>query len=223
VIDKVVASPDESVRDVFEGATLLSGGFGRAGIPLALIPAVARLGVRKLTVVSNNLGMGIPGDLGELFQNGQVSRVFSSFPLRPGSDAFRAAYDRGEIELNLVPQGTLSERIRAAGAGIGGFYTPTGVGTLLAEGKEVREIDGRRYVLETPLSGDFALVHAYQADRWGNLRFRGGARNFNPVMAMAGKVTIAEVEELVPLGGIDPEGVHCPGIFVDRVVVVGRR
>lgn len=221
MIDKVVASPDEAVRDVFDGAVLLCGGFGRRGIPERLIPAIRRVGARNLTVVSNNLGMGSAGDLGILFENGQVSRAFSSYPLRPGANAFRGAYERGEVDLQLVPQGTLSERLRAAGAGLGGFYTPTSVGTMLAEGKEVREIDGRRYVLELPLAGDFALIHAYQGDRWGNLRFRGGARNFNPVMAMAGKITIAEVEELVPLGTFDPECVHTPGIFVDRVVVVG--
>ena len=222
MINKVVGSVDEAVADIFDGAVLLCGGFGGRGVPTRLIPAVARLGVRNLTVVSNNLGMGKPGDLGELFRNHQVRKACATFPLRPGADAFREAYERGEVELEVIPQGTLAERLRAAGAGIGGFYTPTGVDTILAEGKEVREIDGRLYLFERPLAGDFALIHARQADRLGNLRYHRAARNFNPVMAMAGRVTIAEVEELVPVGALDPEDVHTPGIFVDRVVVVGR-
>lgn len=222
MIDKVVASVDEAVADVQDGAVLLVGGFGGRGVPTRLIPGIARRGVKKLTVVSNNLGMGKEGDLGILFRNGQVSKAKASFPIRPGSDDFKAAFERGEVELEVIPQGTLAERIRAAGAGLGGFFTPTGVGTVLAEGKEVREMDGRLYVFERPLPGDFALIHARRADRYGNLRYHRGARNFNPVMAMGAKVTIVEVEELVPLGELDPEDVHTPGIFVDRVVVVGR-
>ena len=222
MINKVVGSVDEAVADIKDGAVLLVGGFGGRGVPTKLIPAVAKLGVKNLTVISNNLGMGDEGDLGVLFRNSQVSKAKASFPIRPGCNDFKDAYDRGEVELEVIPQGTLVERIRAAGAGIGGFYTPTGVGTILAEGKEVREIDGRLYVFEKPLPGDFALIRAKQADRYGNLRYHRGARNFNPVMAMAGKVTIVEVEELVPLGEMDPENVHTPGIFVDRVVVVGR-
>ena len=222
MIDKVVASVDEAVADVQDGAVLLVGGFGGRGVPTKLIPGIARRGVRKLTVVSNNLGMGDEGDLGILFRQGQISKAMCTFPMRPGADDFKNAYERGDVELELIPQGTLAERLRAAGAGIGGFYTPTGVGTILAEGKELRELDGRLYVFERPIPGDFALIHARQADRWGNLRYHRGARNFNPVMAMAGKITIAEVEELVPLGEMDPENVHTPGIFVDRVVVVGR-
>ena len=222
MINKVVASVDEAVADIHHGAVLLVGGFGGRGIPTSLIKGVARLGVKNLTIVSNNLGMGQEGDLGLLFRNGQVSKAKASFPIRPGCNDFKEAYDRGEVELEVIPQGTLAERIRAAGAGIGGFYTPTGVGTILAEGKEVRELDGRTYLFEKPLPGDFALIRAHQADRYGNLRYHLGARNFNPVMAMAGKVTIVEVEELVPLGELDPENVHTPGIFVDRIVVVGR-
>ena len=222
MINKVVGSVDEAVADIKDGAVLLVGGFGGRGVPTKLIPAVAKLGVKNLTVISNNLGMGDEGDLGVLFRNSQVSKAKASFPIRPGCNDFKDAYDRGEVELEVIPQGTLVERIRAAGAGIGGFYTPTGVGTILAEGKEVREIDGRLYVFEKPLPGDFALIRAKQADRYGNLRYHRGARNFNTVMAMAGKVTIVEVEELVPLGEMDPENVHTPGIFVDRVVVVGR-
>lgn len=222
MIDKVVSSIDEALADVHDGAVLLVGGFGGRGVPTKLIPGIARRGVKGLTIVSNNLGMGQDGDLGILFRNGQVKMAKASFPIRPGSDDFKAAYDRGETQLEVIPQGTLAERIRAAGAGIAGFYTPTGVGTVLAEGKEVREIDGRMCVFERALPGDFALIRAKQADRYGNLRYHGGARNFNPVMAMAARVTVVEVEELVPLGSIDPENVHTPGIFVDRVVVVGR-
>lgn len=222
MINKVVASVDEAVADVHRGAVLLVGGFGGRGVPTKLIPGIARRGIKDLTVISNNLGMGHDGDLGLLFRNSQVKVARSSFPIRPGCNDFKDAYERGEVELEIIPQGTLAERIRAAGAGIGGFYTPTGVGTILAEGKELRDLGGRTYVFEKPLPGDFALIKARQADRYGNLRYHRGARNFNPVMAMAGKVTIVEVEELVPLGELDPENVHTPGIFVDRIVVVGR-
>ncbi len=222
MIDKVVASIDEALADVPDGAVLLVGGFGGRGVPMKLIPGISRRGVKDLTIISNNLGMGKDGDLGMLFKNSQVGKALASFPIRPGCNDFKDAYDRGEVDLQIVPQGTLAERIRAGGAGIGGFFTPTGVGTILAEGKETRELDGRLQVFEQAIRGDFALIHARQADRHGNLRFNRGARNFNPVMAMAAKVTIVEVEELVPLGAIDPDDVHTPGIFVDRVVVVGR-
>ncbi len=222
MINKVFPSVDAATADVFDGAVILIGGFGGRGVPCKLIPGVVRSGAKNLTVVSNNLGMSMEGDHGLLFRNHQVSHAISSFPLRPGANDFRAAFERGEVKLEIVPQGTMAERMRAGGAGLGGFFTPTGVGTVVAEGKEVRVIEGGSYLFEKPLKGDFALIKAKQADRYGNLRYHRGARNFNPVMAMAGKVTIVEVEELVPLGTFDPEDVHTPGIFVDRVVVVGR-
>jgi 3-oxoadipate CoA-transferase alpha subunit len=222
VIDKVVASADEAVADVRDGMTLIVGGWGGIGVPHALVAEVARRGPRELTLISNNCGTGIEGDVGLLFRSGLVRKVHASFTTHPNGRDFRDAFERGEVELELVPQGTLAERLRAGGTGLGGFLTPTAVGTALAEGKEVCEMDGQRYLLERPLCGDVALVRAQVGDRHGNLRFRGAARNFNPVMAMAGRVTIAEVEELVPLGAIDPDDVHVPGIFVQRVVAAVR-
>lgn len=221
MIDRVVDGLDKAVEDIPDGAVLLVGGFGNSGIPQRLLGALLRRDVRNLTLVSNNCGSG-EDSLSLMYKHGRVRKTVASFPTSRGGYYFRAAFDRGEVELELVPQGTLAERMRAAGAGLGGFYTPTGVGTAVAEGKEVREIDGRVYLLERPLYGDYALIRAHVADPYGNVRFRKAARNFNPIMAMAARVTIAEVDELVPLGALDPDDVHLPGIFVHRVVVAGR-
>ena len=219
MIDKVVASSDEAVRDVCNGATLVVGGFGLCGIPENLIAALVRKGVRDLTAVSNNCGVDDWG-LGLLLRTRQIRKMVSSYV---GENAeFERQFLSGELEVELVPQGTLAERMRAGGAGIPGFYTPTGVGTLVAQGKEVRELDGRDYVLERGIVGDFSLVAAWKGDRLGNLIYRKAARNFNPMAATAGKVSIAEVEELVEVGALDPENVHTPGVFVDRVVVAPR-
>jgi 3-oxoadipate CoA-transferase, alpha subunit len=222
MIDKVVASVEVALADVQDGSALLVAGWGGVGVPTRLIAEVLRRGLRDLVLVTNNCGMGIEGDVGVLFRHSRVRKVCASFPTHPGAQDFRDAFGRGEVTVELIPQGTLAERLRAAGAGIGGFYTATGVGTIIAEGREVREIDGRLYLFERPLRGDFALIHAYQGDRQGNLRYRYAGKAFNPVMARAGTVTIAEVEELVPVGTLDPNDVHTPGIYVDRVVEVGR-
>ena len=220
MIDKVVGSVDEAVAGVRDGDVVLVGGFGNSGVPAALVEALVRLGRRGLTVVSNNCGTGDAG-LALLFKHHLVARACASFPAQAGNDHFAAAYEAGECQLELIPQGTLAERLRAAAAGLGGFFTPTGAHTDLVEGKETREIDGRTYVFESPLHGDVALVTAHLGDRLGNLRHRRASRNFNPVMAMAAKLTIAQVEQIVPAGTIDPDDVHTPGIFVDRVVAVG--
>jgi 3-oxoadipate CoA-transferase alpha subunit len=217
VIDKIAGSLEEAVAAVRDGDVVLVGGFGNAGVPVGLIEALARLGRRNLTVVSNNCGTGEAG-LALLFKHHLVSRACASFPAQAGNHHFAAAYGSGECALELIPQGTLAERLRAAAAGLGGFFTPTGAGTELMAGKETREIGGRLHVLEQPLRGDVALVTAHRADRLGNLRHRRSSRNFNPVMAMAARFTIAEVDEIVPAGSIDPDDVHTPGIFVDRVV-----
>ena len=217
----MVASADEAVAGVRDGDVVLVGGFGNGGVPMRLVEALARLGRRELTIVSNNCGTGEVG-LALLFKHHLVRKAYASFPAQAGNHHFVAAYESGECELELVPQGTLAERLRAGAAGLGGFYTPTGAGTVLADGKETREIDGRTYVLERPLRGDVALVAAHRGDRFGNLRHRRSSRNFNPVMAMAAPLTIAEVAEVVPPGAIDPDDVHTPGIFVDVVVEVGR-
>ena len=209
---------DEAVADVADGATVLIGGFGLAGMPIALIDALIRQGASDLTIVNNNAGNGDTG-LAALLAKGRVRKVICSFPRQHDSWVFDDLYRRGAIELELVPQGNLAERMRAAGAGIGAFFCPTGVGTPLAEGKETREIDGRTYVLEYPIRGDVALIGALRADRAGNLVYRKTARNFGPVMATAAATVVAEVRELVDIGGIDPETVVKPGIFVDRVVV----
>ena len=209
---------DEAVADVADGATVLIGGFGLAGMPIALIDALIRQGASDLTIVNNNAGNGDTG-LAALLAKGRVRKVICSFPRQHDSWVFDDLYRRGAIELELVPQGNLAERMRAAGAGIGAFFCPTGVGTPLAEGKETREIDGRTYVLEYPIRGDVALIGALRADRAGNLVYRKTARNFGPVMATAATTVVAEVRELVDIGGIDPETVVTPGIFVDRVVV----
>jgi 3-oxoadipate CoA-transferase alpha subunit len=215
---EICADLDAAVRGIDDGATVLIGGFGRAGMPFALIDALLRQGARELTVVNNNAGNGDTG-LAALLAAGQVRKVICSFPRQSDSYVFDELYRAGKVELELVPQGTLAERIRAAGAGIGGFYTATGVGTPLAEGKEVRTIDGREYLLEYPISGDVALVRAHVADEMGNLVYRKTGRNFGPIMASAAALTVAEVNCVVPTGSLDPEVVVTPGIFVDRVVV----
>jgi 3-oxoacid CoA-transferase subunit A len=219
MIDKVVESADAAVRDVFEGATLVVGGFGLCGIPENLIAALVRKGVGGLTAVSNNCGVDDWG-LGLLLKSRQIRRMVSSYV---GENAeFERQFLSGELEVELVPQGTLAERMRAGGAGIPAFYTPAGVGTLVAEGKETKVFDGREYLLERSVVGDFSLVAAWKADRLGNLVYRKAARNFNPMAVTAGRVAIAEVEELVPLGALDPECIHTPGVFVNRIVVAGR-
>lgn len=222
MIDKTCASVEEAMADVPDGATVLIGGFGRAGQPIELIDALIAQGAGNLTIVSNNAGNGELG-IAALLKSGRVRKVICSFPRQSDSWVFDDLYRRGEVELELVPQGNLAERIRAAGAGIGGFYTPTGVGTQLAEGKEHREIEGRTYALEMPIRADLALISALRGDRWGNLVYRETARNFGPVMATAATTTVAQVDEIVPLGSIDPESVVTPGLFVDRVVAVGER
>ena len=221
-IDKIVPSVEAAVAGVRDGATVLISGFGSAGVPTELVDALTAQGARDLTVVSNNAGVSEVG-LGGLIAAGRVRRVICSYPRTSGSKIFEQFYAAGKIELELVPQGTMSERMRAAAAGLGGFYTPTGVGTELAAGKEVREIDGRAYVFEAPLKGDIALVLAQQADRWGNLTYNKSARNFGPVMATAAKLTVAQVDHIVELGALDPEHIVTPGIFVQRLVCVPRR
>ncbi len=212
-----VPSLEEAVADVHDGATVMIGGFGNAGMPAALIDALIAQGARELTIVNNNAGNGDSG-LAALLKAKRVRKIICSFPRQSDSHVFDALYRAGEIELELTPQGNLAERIRAAGAGIGGFFTPTGYGTLLAQGKETRLIDGRRYVLEAPIHADFALIKALRGDRWGNLVYRKTARNFGPIMAMAAKCAIAQVSEVVDLGELDPEAIVTPGIFVKRVV-----
>jgi 3-oxoadipate CoA-transferase, alpha subunit len=220
MIDKVCESAAAAVADVHDGATVLIGGFGTAGLPTALIDALLEQGARGLTVVSNNAGNGETG-LAALLKARRVKRILCSFPRQADSYVFDALYRAGEIELEVVPQGNLACRIEAAGAGLGAVFTPTGYGTLLAEGKETREIDGRQYVLEMPIKADFALIKADRGDRWGNLVYRKTARNFGPIMARAARCAIAQVREVVPLGALDPEAIVTPGIFVRRVVPVG--
>lgn len=215
----ICADVDEAVAGVEDGSTVLVGGFGMAGMPVRLIDALIGQGATDLTVVSNNAGNGDTG-LAALLAKGRVRKMICSFPRQSDSWVFDGLYRAGKIELEVVPQGTLAERMRAAGAGIGGFYSPTGVGTPLAEGKETREIDGRTYVLEHPLHGDVALIGAHRADRMGNLVYRKTARNFGPVMATAATTVIAQVSEVVEIGELDPEAVVTPAIFVDRVVAV---
>lgn len=222
MIDKTVPDAASAVTDIPDGATVMIGGFGRAGQPVELIDALIAHGAGDLTIVNNNAGQGDSG-LAALLAKGLVRKILCSFPRQSDSWVFDDLYRSGKIELELVPQGNLAERIRAAGAGVGAFFTPTGVGTELAEGKEERTIDGRRYVLEYPIKADFALISAYRGDRWGNLVYRETARNFGPIMATAATATIAQVDEIVPLGALDPESVVTPGIFVNRVVAVGER
>jgi 3-oxoadipate CoA-transferase alpha subunit len=221
MIQKEVASLREAVADIPNGATVMIGGFGTAGLPNELVGALLEQGAKDLTVVNNNAGNGDTG-LAALIAAKRVRRIVCSFPRQADSHHFDRLYRAGELELELVPQGNLAERIRAAGAGIGGFFTPTGYGTDLARGKETREIDGRMYVLESPIHADYAFIKAERGDRWGNLVYRMTARNFGPVMAMAAKTTIATVHEIVPLGALDPEAVVTPGIFVQRIVRIER-
>ncbi|WP_246793330.1 3-oxoacid CoA-transferase subunit A [Burkholderia perseverans] len=219
MVNKIFDSLQSAVADIHDGATIMIGGFGTAGMPSELIDALIAHGARDLTIVNNNAGNGETG-LAALLKARRVRKIICSFPRQSDSQVFDALYRSGEIELELVPQGNLAERIRAAGAGIGGFFTRTGYGTKLAEGKETREIDGRQYVFETPIHADFALVKAFKGDRWGNLVYRKTARNFGPVMATAAKTTIVQVSQVVELGGLDPEQIVTPGIFVQRVVEV---
>jgi 3-oxoadipate CoA-transferase alpha subunit len=221
VIDKIVDSPERAVAGVEDGATILIGGFGGAGLPVQLVDALIAQNARDLTIVANNAGNGEVG-IAALLKARRVRKIICSFPRQTDSYVFDALYRAGEVELELVPQGNLAERIRAAGAGIGAFFTPTGYGTLLAEGKEARTIDGRNYVLEYPIYGDFALIKAERADRWGNLTYRMTGRNFGPIMATAAKCTVAQVHEVVDLGALDPEAVVTPGVYVTRVVRVER-
>jgi len=215
----VVADTDEAVSGIEDGSTVLIGGFGTAGQPVELIDALIRSGVTDLTVINNNAGNGRVG-LATLLANRQVRKIICSFPRQSDSYIFDELYRAGEVELEVVPQGNLAERMRAAGAGIGAFFCPTGVGTPLAEGRERRTINGRDYVLEYPICGDVALIKAFRADTVGNLVYRKTARNFGPVMAMAAKTTVVQVAEIVRPGGIDPEVVVTPGIFVDRIVQI---
>lgn len=221
MIDKFVQSIGEALHDVRDGATVLIGGFGAVGTPDELVEGLIGQGARNLTIVANNAGYGRIG-LARLLAEERVRKLICSYPRIAGSVIFEDLYKAGKLELELVPQGTLAERLRAAGAGVPAFYTATGVGTLLAQGKEVRRIDGRDYLLESALSGDVALVDAWCGDRWGNLTYRATGRNFNPVMAMAGKITIAQVHNRMELGEMNPENVVTPGIFVNRMVMVGE-
>jgi 3-oxoadipate CoA-transferase alpha subunit len=219
MIQKEVASLAAAVADVRDGSTVMIGGFGTAGLPNELVGALLEQGAKDLTIINNNAGNGDSG-LAALLAARRVRKIVCSFPRQVDSHHFDRLYRAGEIELELVPQGNLAERIRAAGAGIGGFFTPTGYGTELARGKETREIDGRMYVLEAPIHADLALIKAERGDRWGNLVYRKTARNFGPVMAMAAKLTVASVHEVAELGALDPEAIVTPGIFVKRVVKV---
>ncbi len=221
MIRKQVASVEQAVAGIRDGATVMIGGFGGAGQPNELIDALIAQGAKNLVIVNNNAGNGETG-LAALLKAGRVRKIICSFPRQADSQVFDGLYRSGALELELVPQGNLAERIRAAGAGIGGFFTPTGYGTDLAKGKETREIDGRMYVLESPIHADVALIKAERGDRWGNLTYRKTARNFGPIMAMAAKLTVASVHEFVELGELDPENIVTPGIFVQRVVTVPR-
>lgn len=222
MIDKTCPSLANAVADVRDGASVMIGGFGSSGIPFGLIEALLEQGASGLTVISNNAGVADEG-IGALLRERRVRKMICSYPRSPGSIWFERLYEESAIELEIVPQGTLAERIRAAGAGIGGFFTPTGYGTRLAEDRETRVIDGRGYVFEAPLPADIALVRADRADRWGNLIYHTAARNFNPIMATAAATTIVETRSIVALGELDPECVATPGIFVDRVVEYGDR
>jgi 3-oxoadipate CoA-transferase alpha subunit len=222
MIDKTSASIHEAIKQITDGSTVMIGGFGTAGQPAELINALIAHGAKELTVVNNNAGNGDLG-LAALLKAGQVKKIICSFPRQADSYEFDKLYYAKKIELELVPQGNLAARIQAAGAGLGAIYTPTGFGTLLAEGKESKIINGKGYVLEYPIHADFALIKAFKGDRWGNLTYRKSARNFGPIMATAAKCTIAQVNEIVPLGSLDPEHVITPGIFVKHVVSVKGR
>ena len=219
MINKFVSTPEAALADLPDGATVLLGGFGNAGMATELIDALIAQGAKELTIVNNNAGNADAG-LAALIGAGRVRKIICSFPRQADSWHFDKAYRSGKLELELVPQGTLAERIRAAGAGVGGFYTPTAFGTKLAEGKETRRIGERDYVLEFPIHADYALIKADRADRWGNLTYRKTARNFAPIMASAARCTVVQVRETVELGGLDPEAIITPGIFVKRVVKV---
>ena len=221
MINKIAPSVADALAGVADGATVMVGGFGTAGIPNELIDGLIAQGARDLTIVNNNAGNGDAG-LAALLGTGRVSKVICSFPRQADSHVFDALYRSGRIALELVPQGNLAERIRAAGAGIGAFFTPTGFATQLAAGKETRQIDGRNYVLEYPIHADVALIRAERGDRWGNLVYRKAARNFGPVMAMAARCTVASVHQIVELGALDPEAIVTPGIFVRHIVQVAR-
>ncbi|MEG0003761.1 MAG: 3-oxoacid CoA-transferase subunit A [Comamonas sp.] len=221
MINKIADSVAQALSEVKDGATVLIGGFGTAGIPIELIDGLIEHGARDLTVVNNNAGNGEEG-LAALLKTGRVRKIICSFPRQVDSQVFDGLYRSGKLELELVPQGNLAERLRAAGAGIGAFFCPTAYGTELAAGKETREINGKHYVLEYPIHGDVALIKAEQGDRWGNLNFRMSARNFGPVMAMAARHTVATVHEIVELGEMDPESIVTPGIFVSQIVRVER-
>ena len=221
MIDKIADSIGAALEGTPDGATVLIGGFGTSGIPGELIDGLIEQGARELTVVNNNAGNGDTG-LASLLKAGRVRKIICSFPRQADSHVFDSLYRSGRIELELVPQGNLAERLRAAGAGIGGFFTPTGYGTELANGKETRIIDGKGYVLESPIHGDLALIKAERGDRWGNLTYRKAARNFGPVMAMAARKTVATVHDIVELGSLDPEAVVTPGIYVKKIVRIAR-
>jgi 3-oxoacid CoA-transferase subunit A len=216
--DKTVASAADAIADLSSGASIMCGGFGLSGNAETLVRALAQSGHQNLTIISNNIGNQGRG-LAVLLQNGQIARAYCSFV--GGNPDLEEAMANGTVDVELNPQGTLAERIRAGGAGIGGFYTPTGAATLIAEGKETRLIDGRLHVLESPLRADFAFVRAKQGDAFGNLRFYRSSRNFHPLMAMAARITIAEVEEILPIGALDPDDIHLPGVFVQRVIQGG--
>ncbi|MDH4051637.1 MAG: 3-oxoacid CoA-transferase subunit A [Rubrivivax sp.] len=222
MIDKCVPSPAHALAEVRDGATVMIGGFGTAGLPHELVDALIAQGATDLTIVNNNAGNGDTG-LAALLAAGRVRKIICSFPRQTDSWHFDRLYRAGQLELELVPQGNLAERIRAAGAGIGGFFTPTGYGTELAKGKETRRIDGRWYVLEQPIHADLALIKAERGDRWGNLTYRMTARNFGPIMAMAARHTVASVHDIVPLGALDPEAIVTPGLFVQALVQVPRQ
>ena len=221
MVDKICDSLADALAGIHDGATVMIGGFGNAGLPAELIDALIAQGATGLTIVNNNAGNGDIG-LAALMAAGRVRKLICSFPRQIDSHVFDGLYRAGKIELELTPQGNLAERIRAAGAGIGGFFTRTGYGTLLATGKEPREINGQHYVLESPIHADFALIKAHKGDRWGNLVYRKAARNFGPIMAMAANCTIAQVSQVVPLGELDPEVIVTPGIFVQRVVQIAK-
>ena len=220
MIQKIIPSVAEALRDIADGSTIFISGFGGAGLPILLLDALLEQGAKNLTLISNNAGSSGVG-IAKLVGAGRVKKMVCSFPRQPESGAFDELYRAGKIELELVPQGTLAERIRAGGAGIGGFYTPTGFGTELAKGKDTREIDGVNYIFEKAIKADYALIKADKGDRWGNLTYHGTARNFGPVMATAARCTIAQVREVVELGALDPENIVTPGIFVKRIVQMG--
>jgi 3-oxoadipate CoA-transferase alpha subunit len=221
MINKITPTVDEALANIHDGATVMIGGFGGAGQPAELIDGLIAQGAKNLVIVNNNAGNGDTG-LAALLKAGQVRKIICSFPRQADSYVFDALYRVGKLELELLPQGNLAERIRAAGAGIGAFFTPTGFGTQLADGKETREINGRMYVLEFPIHADFALIKAECGDRWGNLTYRKTTRNFGPIMASAAKVTIASVHDIVELGSLDPEAVVTPGLYVQHIVQVPR-